>query len=138
MDIEKIRAVGQEILREPRRFNMGTWGDFYNASDLPHVASPPPCGTICCFAGVWSIIFEEYTPREVAIGVNFLLDNPVEFRCLKGLNLPNVDLLHSIAWPITLQEGIVALTPGSEEYASYFVNVVLEDYIATDGWADVP
>jgi len=139
MDIEKIRAVGQEILREPRRFNMETWGSRFGEFDwLRHVKSGPPCGTICCFAGEWSMLAEGFTPEQVADRDHLSLYRRLSVRCQEDLEMPNRWLLNTACWPPRLLRGCSRLTPGSSKYAAYFVNVVLEDYIATDGWEAKP
>jgi hypothetical protein len=51
--------------------------------------------------------------------------------CADALNLPSERLFYMSEWPRRLQTKLKA---GTRRYAEHFVNVVLEDYIATNGW----
>lgn len=134
MNVEKIRQVGQAILKEPRRFNMSWWMQPVNLSH--DYFSHPPCGTTLCFAGQWAVRFgglpirpreESYMPSGATI----------PDACQKDLQLPNDKLFYENSWPNRVRARHLHLA-GTREYAEHFVNVVLEDYIATNGWQNPP
>lgn len=137
MDVEKMRQIGQDILAIPARFNMNRWFEkIRNAQDAREVGHSeewlPPCGTVCCFAGQWAVCFQ-----QVDLLSNLSATFPDE-DCVAALRLPNYRLFYTSAWPERLRNtqalpNITAL-PGTPEYAHYFVETVLEDYIATNGW----
>jgi len=122
-----MRQVGELILAEPRRFNMlAVWIERINpdntlSASLRHAKNAiPPCGTVACFAGEWAI---ENGYESVLSGISSL--------CARSLDLPNDHLFFVRSWPARLQTNLKAGTP---RYAEHFVKVVLEDYIATNGW----
>lgn len=140
MNVEKMRAIGQAILAEPRRFNMDMWGESIEAAIefAGHARSArPPCGTVCCFAGEWAILYGGVAPNRLrgslvdtsngAHRVNSLAQN--------DLDMPNDKLFFTSEWPDNLQPK-ASMKPGTKRYAEHFVNVVLESYIQTNGWAE--
>lgn len=137
MDVETMRQIGQDILALPARFNMNRWFEkvldkddalrvCHSADHLPH------CGTVCCFAGEWAI----RSGRTMGLSDDELEDFVPEEACWAALSLPNYHLFHTWEWPYRLRVGLNAFKAGTPEYAAYFVNVVLENYIATNGWED--
>ena len=139
MNVKKMRAIGQAILAEPRRFNMGTWGkSIEEAIDFDgHARSArPPCGTVCCFAGEWAIFYGGVAPNRLR---GSLVDTPngardVDSLARNDLDMPNDKLFFISDWPDNLQPK-ASMKPGTKRYAEHFVNVVLESYIQTNGWA---
>ena len=136
MDVEKMRQIGQDILAIPQRFNMNQW--YGRITESQHVFetghdedSRPPCGTVACFAGEWGLRFGGVAidrPSDYASGGVHIDD-----ACRSDLGLANDNLFYVGSWPRRLQEQLRA-RPGTPEYARYFVETVLEDYIATNGW----
>lgn len=147
MNVEKMHAIGQAILAEPRRFNMELWGatveDGIDEANHAKTAKPP-CGTVCCFAGEWALLHTN-TPPEKLWGPYF---HKGEFSnnwrpgyehiadmAMADLDLPNDRLFHTIVWPKDLLHP-ASMKPGTKRYAEHFVNVVLESYIRTNGWTE--
>lgn len=133
MNVEKMRAIGQAILAEPRRFNMGFWGAaFGDAVDQGHAKTArPPCGTVCCFAGEWALLYTDTSPEKLRKRDEF--HGTIADMAQKDLDLPNTDLFHSLFWPGNLRHP-ASMKSGTKRYAEHFVNVVLESYIRTNGW----
>jgi len=130
MNVTAMRQVGEYILAEPRRFNMrAVWLEAigldvskYYLHSLHHSKDAiPPCGTVACFAGEWAII-NKLAPIDYSAIANL---------CRQSLDLPNDDLFFMDSWPARLRTRLLA---GTRRYAEHFVNVVMEDYIATNGW----
>lgn len=133
MNVEKMRLIGQDILAEPRRFNMLEWlakiVTPFDAMLKGHsIKNRPPCGTAVCYAGAWALRELGVDPGEASLekwGYE-----PAE-ACADDLDLPNQRLFFTQRWPRRLEFEDNA---GTKAYAKYFVNVVLEDYIKTNGW----
>lgn len=139
MNVRKMRQIGKDILAEPRRFNIDTWGLSIDtkaaAEEYGHAKTAvPPCGTVCCFAGEWALRYMKVSPKELTNN-SYNLKNlgHVSYLCAEDLELPNQDLFYSDFWPekIRTPKGV---KPGTKRYAEHFVNVVLESYIRTNGW----
>lgn len=133
MDTITMRQVGEYILAEPRRFNMlAVWvesvGQNGNISEsLQHAKNAiPPCGTVACFAGEWAIMKGVIDPTRLGRYIPSVSHN-----CKTALKLPNDKLFFENSWPERLRTSMKA---GTRRYAEHFVKVVLEDYIATNGW----
>jgi len=134
MDVTAMRQVGEFILAEPRKFNMrALWIEPISsvlAASLHHAKSAiPPCGTVACFAGEWAIR-TGYESEVLSLESGY---NCGEM-CRESLNLPNNDLFLESSWPMRLQ---TTLKAGTRAYAEHFVKVVLEDYIANNGWENL-
>lgn len=129
MNVELMREVGKSILREFQSFDMDY---FYQVSS----DTDRYCSTYCCFAGRYLLDHTDYY-KDGNTYNPYKDEKPGEAKAARlGLDMPNSRLFYCSQWPINLaephQKGLIA---GSLEYAEYFVNVVLEDYIKTDGWA---
>lgn len=140
MNVRKMRQIGKDILAEPRRFNMTAWfGTVYSkgtASILDHSEKAiPPCGTVCCFAGEWAMRYAKAQFKYDGTYHDYSKDKDeyIENACVNHLDLPNRLLIHQTRWPGRLRTKHKA---GTKAYAKHFVNKVLEDYIATNGWQD--
>lgn len=139
MNAQKMRQIGKDILAEPRRFNIDTWGlpidTKADAEEFGHAKTAvPPCGTICCFAGEWALRYLKVSPEEIAYSPWDLKDlGHVSSLCLEDLALPNDELFYADSWPDEVKMPERA-KPGTKRYAEHFVNVVLESYIRTNGW----
>jgi hypothetical protein len=139
MDEEKMRQIGQGILALPERFNMNRWFEkVRDESAAKEVGRDPeclpPCGTTCCFAGEWAVRFQQV---DLAGDLSHTFPDD---DCVAALGLPNYRLFYTSDWPERFRNAerlpnLPAL-PGTPEYARFFVDTVLEDYIATNGWAD--
>lgn len=138
MNARKMRQIGKDILKEPRRFNMSTWFERLTSKQeavrANHATTQlPPCGTTCCFAGAWAIRYagiEPADPRESVLDKQLGVVH-VSDACRDDLKLPNLRLFYTHRWPTRLQ---TILKAGTVRYAKHFVEKVLEDYIATNGW----
>lgn len=150
MAVYKIRQIGRDILDEPRRFNMAMWLRKLSLEDWRATGrtarTAPPCGTTACFAGEWAIRYLGVDPgasnplddaaeaASEALGMD--VDHSIARACQSDLGLPDDHLFYEFSWPDCLSEGLSRYNPGTKAYARYFVNVVLEDYIRTNGWTD--
>lgn len=141
MKVDEIRQIGQEILNEPREFNMSAWvlimktrlnAYMYNHS-VEHL---PPCGTAMCFAGEWAKKYLANGDPETLLRKYCESDYlGVEEKCREALSLPNSRLFYESQWPLEFKFKIIDnLKYGTREYAEFFVKTVLEDYINTNGW----
>jgi hypothetical protein len=121
---------------------MKTWGsairDSNDADIYDHAESAiPPCGTICCFAGEWALRYGKIKPEDLAYSGYFTFGGvylqSVASKASEDLDLPNSSLFYEENWPVEVRmpRGFKA---GTRRYAEWFVDVVLEDYIKTDGW----
>lgn len=139
MNVRKMRQIGKDILAEPKRFNIDTWGRSINtkaeADEFGHAKTAvPPCGTVCCFAGEWALRYLKVSPEELTTDhLNPNHQGHVSGLCLKDLKLPNGNLFYSDYWPEEIRIP-KRIKPGTRKYAEHFVNVVLESYIRTNGW----
>lgn len=142
--VDKIRQIGQDILDEPRRFDMATW---FRKIITPGVhgrtaRTMPPCGTTACFAGTWAIRYLGVDPSVGNIQADLRLRlgsaklPSLADACEDALRLPDDRLFYEAEWPYLLHMGIDRFNPGTKAYARYFVKVVLEDYIRTNGWTE--
>lgn len=133
MNVRKMRQIGKDILAEPRRFNMTFWMIDATALDKSQHARKPPCGTVCCFAGEWGLRYGKIKPdkRQDFVQSGEFKNRHISSACQMDLDMPNQRLLRDTSWPSQLH---TKHKPGTVRYAKHFVNVVLENYIATNGW----
>ena len=143
MNVRKMRRIGKDILAEPRRFNMIMWFAAVKSKEQARLrdhstASLPPCGTTCCFAGEWAIRYRQVDPMEIASDDHdgYTADGKcyIPSECMSDLGMPNSYLLFKSDWPDRLTKKMGKFKAGTKAYANYFVKVVLEDYIKTNGW----
>lgn len=135
MNVRKMRQIGKDILNEPRRFNMRDW--FQTLERAVEQKIKPPCGCVACFAGHWGIRYagaDIHIQANAGYGCGVLPQGLIVDLCAHDLSLPNSDLFYIYDWPPKHRNKIANLKEGSKSYARYFVEVVLEDYIATNGW----
>lgn len=141
MNVRKMRQIGKDILSEPRRFNMDQWAanirDRNDAEIINHsLLAIPPCGTALCFCGAWAVRYGGFKPKRLVYDSSDENGNPISYLAELDLDLPNHRLFFMDEWPEELQPNS-RMKPGTQKYAEYFVNKVLESYISTNGWSDV-
>jgi hypothetical protein len=95
MSVKLLRKVEKAILKEPKRFCMGTWGDLAQRD-------APVCGTVGCIAGWAALLNVTENPDEFRKHVDMMTQKNGK-RALK-LTLPQCRRLFFLSgWPSKFQ-----------------------------------
>lgn len=100
MNIELLLKVKEQILREPRQFNMEHYFFTYEEGYEPDTEEEkiPNCGTAACIAG-WAIaIAYQQNPREANQNLNSYA-GPIARDLLELHYMQSERLFHTCDWP---------------------------------------
>ena len=125
MNVELLKRIQEVIREEPRRLDMGSWGNSSNRV---------PCGTVACIAG-WAIALEsgERGPQLENSLVDMIFVGGVEVEAARILDLTpkqSGQLFFDAAWPE--QFDINAHSPQTPEYADVACRRI-DHFIQTGG-----
>lgn len=117
MDVQRLRAVQQHILEEPRRVGMGDW--FITKDHDPERFAgcrlQPQCNTVACIADWTVALFGDPLQRRFNAQGTSLLG-------LEGMQADR--LFQTIFWPVEFQEKLFLHQRGTQGYAQ-----AVSDYI---------
>lgn len=101
MNKELLLKVKEQILKEPKQFNMDNW--FTRAPGVPN------CGTACCIAG-WALTLNmAVSPNVARLSTADLLSSEIECAAAELLDTSDAHKLFYVCnWPLELRHRYIS------------------------------